>query len=137
MNSPMPVLLAAAALAGPVASAPAAAAPIDWAKARPVSIVMADGKYHPDVVTLRRGQPVRLTVHNDTGKTHDLTAPELFRTATLPPADRRMLYGYRIKLRGGDSQTIRFVPRAPGTFKFHSSSFGDDVLGMTGRFFVR
>ena len=126
-------------LATLVATAPTTAAPrpIDWSRAQTVDVVMGDMKFTPDRIVLRRDRPYRLRLHNDGSNTHDMTAGRFWANADIPPADRAKLIGKRLKLVGGETLSVRLVPRTFGTFSFHSSGFGEKQLGMDGVFLVR
>lgn len=124
--------LAAAALA----ATSGAAAPVDWARVAVVRIEIDQLHFRPDRVTLRAGRPYRLRVHNSGGKAHDLTSEAFFGTA-LSSTSRGAAPGGKLRLRGGETRVVRILPRQRGDFKFHSGQFGDDVLGLNGRFEVR
>lgn len=127
----------AALLAATVAVPAAAQPPVDWSRAVPVRIDLVDNKFIPDRIQLRRNRPYRFVVHNGGGKTHDLTAPGFWTDATIPPGDDAKLAGTRLKLGAGETQTVRLVPHRSAIYKFHSSTFGDDVLGFKGIIDVR
>ena len=111
-----PLLLAAA-----FALVPSAAT----AQATRVSIVLTSHKFSPAPIHLSGGVPVRLTIANQSGETHDFTAPEFFywsriRTGRVP--------GGKITLRPGQRAHVTLTPRR-GTYKVRCTRFAHTLLG--------
>lgn len=95
------------------------------AQATRVSVVLTSHKFSPAPIHLSAGVPVRLTIANQSGETHDFTAPEFFywsklRTGRVP--------GGKLTLRSGQRAHVTLVPRR-GTYKLRCSRFGHAFLG--------
>lgn len=97
-----------------------------------VMIVLASHYFQPNPIYLAGGVPVHLVLENRSGKTHDFTAPEFFRSA-------RMISGAapdgRVTLLKGRGMELDLVPRR-GTYKLHCSQPLHTMLGMTGKIVV-
>jgi plastocyanin len=82
--------------------------------------------FAPQPLHLRAGQPVTLRFVNQSGSSHDFTAPAFFKSA-------RMVAGGvpngEIELPPHATRTITLVPRA-GVYNAHCSHFLHKQLGM-------
>ena len=113
--------IAAAVLA--VAAAPAVpATPI----AR-VSIVLTSHRFTPSPIHFSGGVPVRLTIANQSGETHDFYAPEFFYWSKI---QRGRIPGGKLRLRSGERAVVTLTPRR-GTYKLKCTRFGHAFLGMS------
>ncbi|HET9355485.1 MAG TPA: cupredoxin domain-containing protein [Sphingomicrobium sp.] len=110
----------AAALVWTSLSAPAAA------QATRVSIVLTSHKFSPAPIHLSGGVPVRLTIANQSGETHDFTAPEFFYWSKL----RSPVPGGKITLRPGQRAHVTLVPRR-GLYKVKCTRFAHALLGAS------
>ncbi len=110
-------LLALALTASASAAAPVASA----------TITLTSYRFSPGPIYLAGGVPVRLTLVNRSGKGHDFTAPEFFRSARILSGQ---VEGGEVDLDGGESATIDLIP-ARGTYKVHCGKFGHSMLGMS------
>lgn len=116
---------AAAALLFLVA-APAAAQP-----AQVVVQVWSFG-FGPQPIRLAAGKSVALTFANQSGGSHDFTAEEFFKAATITSGAAP---GGEIELKPHETKTITLVPSA-GTYKAHCSHFLHSQMGMTDEIVV-
>ena len=123
--SPIRLLLAAGlsvSLAASAAAQPAAQTIYLWSYG-----------YSPNPIYLQSGRPVTLTFVNRSGKSHDFVARSFFGSSRILAGH---VMGGMIDLRGGESKTVRLIPRA-GVYKVHCSHFFHKQLGMTDRIVVR
>jgi plastocyanin len=119
------LLLAAAALflIGPAAAQPGTAQLVP----APVKVInLHSYAYSPTPIRLRAGAPVTLMFVNRSGKGHDFTAREFFRSARILAG--RVPNG-EIDLRGGQSASVTLVPAA-GRYKVHCGHPFHSLLGM-------
>lgn len=101
-----------------------AAAPASAQSTR-VSIVLTSHKLSPAPIHLSAGVPVRLTIANQSGETHDFTAPEFFYWSKLRSG---RVPGGKLTLRSGERAHVTLVPRR-GTYKVKCSRFAHALLG--------
>ncbi|WP_118856759.1 cupredoxin domain-containing protein [Sphingomonas mesophila] len=94
------------------------------AQATRVSIVVTSHKFSPAPIHLSGGVPVRLTIANQSGETHDFTAPEFFYWGKL----KGPLPGGKLTLKPGQRAHITVTPRR-GTYKVRCSRFAHALLG--------
>ena len=119
------LILAAAAL---FALGPATAQP-----APPIqTVTLYTYGYAPQVLHLAAGRPVTLNFVNPSGKGHDFTARQFFRSARIL---RGSAPGGEIDLKKGRGTVIILTP-ARGTYKVHCTQPFHTMLGMTGRIVV-
>jgi len=82
--------------------------------------------FAPSPIALRAGQPVTLQFVNQSGSSHDFTAPRFFETS-------KILAGAapkgEIELRAHETKTVTVVPQ-PGTYPAHCSHFLHESFGM-------
>ena len=102
------------------------------AQATRVSIVLTSHKFAPAPIHLSGGVPVRLTIANHSGETHDFTAPEFFywakrRGAAIP--------GGKITLKPGQRTHVTLTPRR-GTYKLRCTRFAHALLGASTQIIV-
>lgn len=107
-------------------AAPAAAQP-----AQVVIQVWSFG-FAPNPIRLAAGRPVTLTFVNQSGSSHDFSAPGFFQhasiTAGAAPEDE-------IELQGHETKRITLVP-IRGTYQAHCSHFLHKQLGMSDAIIV-
>ena len=88
--------------------------------------------FAPHPIHLRAGQPVTLTFVNQSGSSHDFTAPGFFQHATITagaaPEDE-------IELKPHETKSITLTPRA-GTYQAHCSHFLHKQMGMSDQIVV-
>jgi len=113
-----------------VASAVAAAGPSEG-NPRPVNISLTSFALTPGTLYLKAGQPILLRVANDSGLSHDLTAPEFFSAAAIRPADAARITDGKIALSPHHSLIIAMIPAA-GRFSVKCSHKFHKMLGMSG-----
>src|SRR4051812_33442443 len=94
-----------AALAASFAAGP------DFGGARPVNLSLDSFSISPEVLHLKAGQPILLRIANDSGNSHDLTAPDFFAQSAMAAADRAKIKAGRLSLRASQSEVLRLTPR--------------------------
>lgn len=92
-----------------------------------VNVVLTSYKFTPAPIHLSAGVPVRLTIANQSGSTHEFRAPEFFywarvRTGRIP--------GGVLTLRSGERAVVTLTPRR-GSYKLKCGRFGHALLGMS------
>ncbi len=118
------------------AAAPAgAAARIDWARARRVTVTAVDYRFVPNHLVFRRGVPYRLHVVNRGHELHELNAAAFFKTVAIrnPAAldqDRAELV-----LQPGEQKNLFFVAKRLGRYDMRCPDH--DWAGMTGDITVK
>jgi plastocyanin len=88
--------------------------------------------FSPRPIYLRAGQPVTLTFVNRSGSSHDFVAHSFFANSRILSGDARE---GEIDLRGGETKTVRLIPRA-GRYNAHCSHFFHKQLGMSDEIIV-
>jgi len=112
----------AIAIAAPVAfAAPAAAQP-----AQLVVQVYSYG-FAPQPIRLAAGRPMTLTFVNQSGSSHDFSAPGFFANSRILSGDAS---DGEVDLPPHSSRSITLIPRA-GTYHAHCSHFFHKQLGMS------
>ena len=101
-------------------------APLPAQPAGQTIIVWSYG-FSPRPIYLRAGQPVTLTFVNRSGSSHDFVAHTFFANSRILSGDARE---GEIDLRGGETKTVRLIPRA-GSYGAHCSHFFHKQLGMS------
>lgn len=97
-----------------------------------VTITLNSHYFQPNPIRLASGVPVHLVLENKSGKTHDFTAPEFFRTSQIQSGAAP---GGKITLEKGRGTTIDLIPRR-GTYRLHCSQPFHTMLGMAGKIVV-
>ncbi|MEO6579941.1 MAG: cupredoxin domain-containing protein [Sphingomicrobium sp.] len=110
-------ILAVAAIAPLPAAAPVATA----------TVTLISYRYNPGPIYLAGGVPVRMIFVNRSGKTHDFTAEQFFRSSQMLSGRAP---GGEVSLAGGQSKVIDLIP-ARGTYQVHCGRFGHKMLGMS------
>jgi plastocyanin len=77
-------------------------------------------RFEPNVITVRVGQPVELTLQNDGSSDHDFALSD----GVAQPV--------KIVAKGGQSAAATFTLDKPGTYTFTCSQFGHAGAGMKG-----
>jgi plastocyanin len=77
-------------------------------------------RFEPNVITVRVGQPVELTLQNDGSSDHDFALSD----GVAQPV--------KIVATGGQSAAATFTLDKPGTYTFTCSQFGHAGAGMKG-----
>ena len=77
-------------------------------------------RFEPNVITVRAGHPVELTLKNDGTNDHDFALSE----GVGQPV--------KIVVKGGQSASSTFTLDKPGTYSFTCSQFGHAGAGMKG-----
>lgn len=88
--------------------------------------------FAPHPIYLRAGQPVTLTFVNRSGSSHDFVARTFFANSRILSGD--VMEGM-VDLRGGESKSVRLIPRA-GSYGVHCSHFFHKQLGMIDQIIV-
>jgi uncharacterized cupredoxin-like copper-binding protein len=100
---------------------------IPAAPATRVSVVLTSHRFTPSPLHLSGGVPVRLTILNQSGETHDFTAPDFFAWSKIRG---RQIPGGKIRLQSGERSVVTLTPRR-GSYKLKCTRFGHAFLGMS------
>jgi uncharacterized cupredoxin-like copper-binding protein len=92
-----------------------------------VNIVLTSHRFTPSPIHLSGGVPVRLTIANQSGETHDFYAPEFFHWSKI---QRGKVPGGQLRLRSGERAIVTLTPRR-GSYKLKCTRFGHAFLGMS------
>ena len=129
----MPFLrLAAAASLSAMIAGPAAAQPAARVAPQAVTVIVYSFGFAPRPIQLASGQPVTLTFVNRSRSSHDFVARAFFGNAQILAGD---VMGGMVDLRGGETKTVRLIPRA-GFYPVHCSHFFHKQLGMADQIIV-
>jgi uncharacterized cupredoxin-like copper-binding protein len=77
-------------------------------------------QFEPNVITVKAGQPIELTLQNDGSSDHDFALSD----GVAQPV--------KIVVKGGQSGTSTFTLDTPGTYAFTCAQFGHTAAGMQG-----
>ena len=83
--------------------------------------------FAPNPIHLAAGRPVTLTFVNQSGSSHDFTAPGFFQHARIVAGSASE---NEIELRPHETRTITLIPAA-GRFQAHCSHFFHKQMGMS------
>src|SRR5262249_7177053 len=124
-------LIGVLACAWALTAQPASAASgVDWSTARRVYLVTAEDSFQPTHLTFRRDRPYRPHVENPGHETHELTAPDFFRSVELRSPDVLNPDRTELVLHPGDKKDLYFVALKPGRYDMRCADH--DWAGMTG-----
>jgi uncharacterized cupredoxin-like copper-binding protein len=129
------LLVAAALGSAALLSAAAGAVPVDWARARLITVVTREYRFVPNHLVFRRGLAYRLHVVNRGHELHELTAPEFFKTLEWRGPAALNRDGTELVLQPGEQQDLYFVAPRPGRYDMRCADH--DWAGMTGDITVR
>lgn len=126
-------MLCAAALAGCATTSLMPTAPgIDWAQAPVARLRIAAGFFHPELIDLALGRPVRLVFDNGDGFTHDFVTGFFTTVAQRPgegagngflssgPGPGKPVGGTRVILQPAETIEYDIVPKQAGLFAVSS-----------------
>lgn len=104
------------------------------AKRAPVKVTvnLTSHRFTPGPIYLPGGVPVRLTLANPSGESHEFRAPEFFYWSSL----RGKVPEGIVKLKSGERKTFVLTPRR-GTYKLRCGRFGHSFLGMNTTIIVQ
>ena len=83
--------------------------------------------FAPSPIHLAAGKPVTLTFANQSGSSHDFTAPGFFQHARIIAGSAA---GDEIELRPHETKTVTLIPAA-GRYQAHCSHFFHKQMGMS------
>jgi plastocyanin len=95
-----------------------------------IVVHLSNFAFTPDRLLLHAGTAVTLRIVNDSGGSHNLSAPALFAGSAFPGGSSPV--NGKVELDSGQSQDIMFMPRLPGTYKIECRHFLHSLFGMTG-----
>ena len=98
-----------------------------------IIIKVASYSYTPNPIQLVAGKPVTLTILNQSGKGHDLTAKEFFAASVITKGTAP---DGKVELAAHETKSITLTPRA-GTYPVHCSHFLHASMGMKAEIVVR
>ena len=130
----LPLLLAAFALAVPLATAATAQEP-EWRQSADFDVLLKPFAFEPSELRLEAGRPVRLRFVNSGQATLTFSAPRFFRAARVRSGDGEEVGDGTLRLAPGERRTVVLVPAA-GRYRMRSANFIHRLLGMTGRIVV-
>jgi uncharacterized cupredoxin-like copper-binding protein len=113
----------------------AAAAKVDWARAKPVAVVAVEYRFEPNHLVFRRGAAYRLTVVDRGHELHELTAPEFYKSIKLRNPDALNPEHSEIAVRPGEQKELYFIALRIGHFAMWCADH--DWAGMTGDITVK
>jgi uncharacterized cupredoxin-like copper-binding protein len=114
-----------------IAAHPALAATgVDWSTARRVDLVAVEYSFEPNHLTFLHDRPYRLHVENHGHETHELTAPDFFRSVELRNPGVLNQDRTELVLHPGDKKDLYFVALKPGRYDMRCADH--DWAGMTG-----
>lgn len=118
---------------------PLAAQTPNWSRGAPVTITVTNDRFMPDRLTLRSGRSYILRLRNTSTRTHNFSAPTLFKYARVSPADRRWIVNDAISLAPGARATVHLIaPDTPNArYDFRSTRLGDAAEKMKGAILIR
>ena len=90
----------------------------------PITVKMSDFKFEPSTITVKAGQPVKVTIENVGIVRHDWTVKGLDQPLTVVLDPKK-------------SQTIEFTPTKPGTYEIVCTEPGHLEAGMKGQLIVQ
>ena len=102
----------------------------DWSQARRVDLIEIEYSFEPSHLTFRRDRPYRLHVENHGHETHELTAPDFFKSVELRNPDVLNQDHTELVLHPGDKKDLYFVALKPGRYDMRCADH--DWAGMTG-----
>jgi uncharacterized cupredoxin-like copper-binding protein len=125
-------------------SADESAAPVE------VSLTATDIAYDINQIEVLAGQPLKLTLHNQGVLDHDLSIMEIPHSGgvTMTMMDEDMDMGHdmnhmsempdiHVAASQEASNTIEFIPSAPGEYEFYCTVSGHREAGMVGMLVVK
>lgn len=94
-----------------------------------VNIAMANFRFTPAAIHLAAGKPV--TLHFTSSGSHDFSAPQFFRAASMDAANRAKVAGGKVEMEGDDTVDVTLTPKA-GSYEARCTHFLHSSFGMTG-----
>lgn len=129
------------ALATLLAAASAQAAPPlpNWNKGTPIDITVTNDRFTPDRITLKRGAPYVLRIHNRSDRKHNFSAPKFFTMSRVSPRDSGWVTDDKVDLAPRQSATLHIVaPDTPNAlYTFRSTNLLDAAENLKGEIRVR
>lgn len=113
-----------------------------------ITVTMSDElSFDPNEITVKVGQPVRLTVNNSGAALHDFTVEEIAVEDVMsegsqasPTAGHGMTasaeFALHVPVDGGSTGTLEFTPTEAGEYEFMCTVTGHAEAGMTGMLIV-
>ena len=120
---PAPLILAAVASIG--AAVPGIAQPAQ------LTVRVWSFGFAPTPIHLAAGKPVTLTFVNESGSSHDFTAPGFFQHARIVSGSAEN----EVELKPHETKALTLVPAA-GSYEAHCSHFMHKQMGMDARIVV-
>ncbi|MFN3944215.1 MAG: copper-binding protein [Allosphingosinicella sp.] len=112
-------------------ASPAAALAPDWRQAIAHDVLLAPWRYEPRTIRLEAGQPIRLTLVNNSEVAQHFAARDFFAAARIREEDEAIVRNGNVRLGPGERRTIALVP-APGRYRVRSANLFHRLLGMSG-----
>jgi uncharacterized cupredoxin-like copper-binding protein len=105
---------------------------IDWSRSTPVTITLTSYQFAPAQIGLQHGKAYRLHLVNTSGKGHNFSAPGLFSSSTIAPADRTKIEDGAVEVDSGSSVDVSLVPMMSGDYAVRCTHFLHSTFGMHG-----
>ena len=101
--------------------------------AQTINVAMTNYAYTPATLNLHSGTEYKLVFANNSTKSHNFVAPELFAAGTVAPEDKAKVSAKgEVEVDEGQTVAVDFTPSKPGTYPFQCSHFMHAMLGMKG-----
>ncbi|MGE5269825.1 MAG: cupredoxin domain-containing protein, partial [Thiohalocapsa sp.] len=100
-----------------------------------VSVATTEYRFSPNRLVFKRGVAYRLHLENRGKETHEFTAPQFFKAATLGNPEVLNADRTEIVLQPGEAIDLRFIARQRGHYPLRCADH--DWAGMTGEITVK
>jgi uncharacterized cupredoxin-like copper-binding protein len=97
-----------------------------------VTITMSNYAFTPDRIELLADSDYQLHFVNDSSKSHDFSARELFSAGTIAPDDQGKVQNGAVEVEAGATVDVRFTPKKKGSYPVRCTHFLHASFGMTG-----
>jgi uncharacterized cupredoxin-like copper-binding protein len=97
-----------------------------------VAITMSNYAFTPDRIELLADSDYQLHFVNDSSKSHDFSARELFSAGTIAPDDQGKVQNGAVEVEAGATVDVRFTPKKKGSYPVRCTHFLHASFGMTG-----
>jgi hypothetical protein len=103
---------------------------VDWSKAQLITVVGVEYEFIPNHLNFRHGMPYRLHLENRGAEMHELTAPEIFKSALVKNPVVLARDGTDLVVQPHETKDVYFVPERPGHYSMICADH--DWADMTG-----
>ncbi len=122
--------------------AAAAAAPVDWSKAKTVAVMLSNFQFSPATLVFRENVPYKLLLRNTGAREHTFVSLGFFKAIAaekLISSDGAVAKPYvaSIAVPAGAEKELHFVPVRKGTYGLECTVFLHQAFGMEGSITIR